>query len=99
MKSSSRNLRLKITCGACLILTTLRTARYIASVKQARFTPPLFREGNGRCQLTLLDLLLTVSGFGMHEDQIDPEIFVRAMIASLHRDTVPLVRTIRMMMD
>lgn len=72
-----------------------RAAHFIAEINAVH----PFREGNGRCQLTLLDLLLSVSGFEMHEDQIDPDIFMQAMIASFHGDNTPLARAIRLMMD
>ena len=72
-----------------------RAAHYIAEINAIH----PFREGNGRCQLTLLNLLLKVSGFEMHGDQIDPDIFMQAMITSFHGDNAPLARAIRLMMD
>jgi cell filamentation protein len=67
-----------------------RAAYYIAEINAI----PPFREGNGRCQLTLLDILLVNSGFTMNEDQIDPDIFMHAMIASFHGENRPLVQAI-----
>ena len=61
-----------------------RAAHYIAEINAIH----PFREGNGRCQLTLLDILLDVSGFEMNEDLIDPVRFMEAMIASFHGDNV-----------
>ncbi|MES2915863.1 MAG: Fic family protein [Pseudomonadota bacterium] len=54
-----------------------------------------FREGNGRCQLTLLNILCDLSGFQMNEDKIDPPAFMSAMIASFsgdHRDLSAAIR-------
>ncbi|WP_343080220.1 Fic/DOC family protein [Ostreiculturibacter nitratireducens] len=50
-----------------------------------------FREGNGRCQLTLLRELMELAGFPMDEDRIDPEGFMQAMIASFSGRLEPLV--------
>ena len=67
-----------------------RAAYYIAEVNAIH----PFREGNGRCQLTLLDILLNNSGFTMNEDQIVPDIFMQAMIASFHGENRPLEQAI-----
>ena len=58
-----------------------------------------FREGNGRCQLTLLDILLDLSGFALNEDHLDPEDFMSSMIASFHGDNRPLERSIKAMAE
>ena len=58
-----------------------------------------FREGNGRCQLTLLNILLNISGFAMDEEEIDPNEFMQAMITSFHGDNEPLSRCIHKMME
>ena len=71
-----------------------RAAHYIAEVNAIH----PFREGNGRCQLTLLSILLDLSGFDMDEDQIDPEEFMAAMIVSFAGDNGPLSRSIHAMM-
>lgn len=42
--------------------------------------------------MTLLDILLSVSGFEMNEDKIDPEKFLQAMIVSFHGDNEPLTQ-------
>ncbi|WP_424983096.1 Fic/DOC family protein [Maritalea sp. S77] len=67
-----------------------RAADYIAEINAIH----PFREGNGRCQLTLLDILLANSGFNMNEDQIDPDIFMQAMITSFHGENRPLEQAI-----
>ena len=56
-----------------------------------------FREGNGRCQLTLLSILFDVAGFVMNEDLLDPAEIMEAMIISFRGDNAPLARTIRAM--
>lgn len=63
-----------------------RAAHYIAEINAVH----PFREGNGRCQLTLLDLLMQVAGLKMNEDRIDEAEFMSAMIASFMGDEVPL---------
>ena len=63
-----------------------RAAHYIAEINAVH----PFREGNGRCQLTLLDILLQGAGFQMNEDRIDEAEFMTAMIASFMGDEVPL---------
>ena len=63
-----------------------RAAHYIAEINAVH----PFREGNGRCQLTLLDLLMHVAGLEMHEVRIDEAEFMTAMIASFMGDEVPL---------
>lgn len=83
-------------------LTQLSSPRQFAE-RAAHYTAEInaihpFREGNGRCQLTLLDILLDLSGFQMNEDLINPERFMEAMIASFHGDNEPLTRTIQAMM-
>ncbi|MFB9141190.1 Fic/DOC family protein [Maritalea porphyrae] len=67
-----------------------RAAFYIAEINAIH----PFREGNGRCQLTLLDILLNNSGFTMNEDQIVPDIFMQAMIASFQGKNAPLERAL-----
>jgi cell filamentation protein len=56
-----------------------------------------FRDGNGRCQLTFLSLLLDARGFAMLEGRIDPVGFVEAMIASFHGNRLPLTKSIMQM--
>ena len=68
-----------------------RAAHFIAEINAIH----PFREGNGRCQLTLLDILLDLSGLEMNEDQIDPKQFMEAMIASFHGNNDPLVEAIQ----
>ena len=72
-----------------------RAARYIAEINAVH----PFREGNGRCQFTLLDILLNISGFEMDEAEIDPSEFMHAMIASFHGDNGPLSHCILKMIE
>lgn len=55
-----------------------RAAHYIAEVNAIH----PFREGNGRCQLTLLTILVETSGRILDEDRLYPEDFMAAMIDS-----------------
>lgn len=72
-----------------------RAAHYIAEINAIH----PFREGNGRCQLTLIDILLDVSGFEMNEDLIEPEPFMEAMIASFLGANDLLAQSILTMMS
>lgn len=67
-----------------------RAAHYIADINAVH----PFREGNGRCQLTLLDILMQVAGLEMIEDKIDENEFMGAMVASFAGDEAPLVNSI-----
>ena len=67
-----------------------RAAHYIADINAVH----PFREGNGRCQLTLLDILMQVAGLEMIENNIDENEFMNAMIASFAGDKGPLVDAI-----
>lgn len=53
-----------------------------------------FREEDGRCQLTLLDIMMQVAGLEMIENNIDEDEFLSAMIASFVGDEGPLRSTI-----
>lgn len=68
----------------------VRAAHYIADINAVH----PFREGNGRCQLTLLDILMQVAGLEMIEGNIDEDEFMDAMIASFAGDEAPLVNEI-----
>lgn len=70
-----------------------RAAYYIAEINAVH----PFREGNGRCQLILLSLLLRLSNRDLDEDRLDPDQFMEAMIASFHGDERQLVRAIETM--
>lgn len=70
-----------------------RAAYYIAEINAIH----PFRDGNGRCQLTLLELLLRLSGHELDEDRLDPDRFMNAMIASFHLDNGPLADAIKAM--
>ncbi|MDX8355746.1 Fic/DOC family protein [Cognatiyoonia sp. IB215182] len=63
-----------------------RAAHYIADINAVH----PFREGNGRCQLTLLDILMQVAGLEMVEDNINEDEFMDAMIASFCGNEIPL---------
>ncbi len=67
-----------------------RAAHYIAEINAIH----PFREGNGRCQLTLFNLLLRASGREFDEDRLVPERFMNAMIASFHGDNSQLALAI-----
>lgn len=67
-----------------------RASHYIAEINAIH----PFREGNGRCQLTLLNILAELSGFDMDEDILDPVQFFNAMIKSFGGDNDPLARNI-----
>ena len=67
-----------------------RASHYIAEIDAIH----PFREGNGRCQLTLLSILLDLSGFEMNEELLVPEQFMEAMVASFHGDKEPLAGAI-----
>ena len=65
-------------------------AHYIAEINAVH----PFREGNGRCQLTLLDILMQVAGLEKIEDNIDEDEFMNAMIVSFTGDEATLVNAI-----
>ncbi|OWU68662.1 Fic/DOC family protein [Marinibacterium profundimaris] len=67
-----------------------RAAHYIADINAVH----PFREGNGRCQLTFLDILMQIAGLEMIECNIDENEFIDAMIASFVGDEAPLVDAI-----
>ena len=54
-----------------------------------------FREGNGRCQLTLLSILADLSDIDFDEDLLNPDVFLSAMIASFSGDIDPLTDAMR----
>jgi len=53
-----------------------------------------FREGNGRCQLTLLNILFGIAGFQFNEKLVDPKEFMNAMITSFLGDNSSLEKSI-----
>lgn len=73
----------------------VRAAHYIAEINAVH----PFREGNGRCQLTLLDILLQIAGYEMNIDRLDEDAFMKAMIASFEGNERPLVTAILKMAD
>lgn len=54
-----------------------------------------FREGNGRIQLVFLTLLIRHAGFEFDEDELRPEEFLAAMIASFDGELDPLCSEIQ----
>lgn len=60
----------------------VRASYYIAEINAVH----PFREGNGRCQLTFLNILFEISGFELDEERLDPDAFMESMIASFHGD-------------
>lgn len=67
-----------------------RASHYIAQINAIH----PFREGNGRCQLTFLNVLLEVSDWILDEKKLDPNGFMKAMIDSFHGDNGPLSKSI-----
>jgi cell filamentation protein len=55
----------------------------------------VFREGNGRSQLTFFALLAEIAGHPLHLDRLDPDEMLAAMIASFDGDEVMLSAVIR----
>jgi cell filamentation protein, protein adenylyltransferase len=54
-----------------------------------------FREGNGRTQLSFFLLLADQAGYPIELDDLDPDAFLNAMIASFDGDEEPLAAVIR----
>lgn len=54
-----------------------------------------FREGNGRTQLTFTALLAARAGHPLNLSRLDPEGFLRAMVASFFGDEAQLGRHLR----
>lgn len=67
-----------------------RAAHYIGEINAVH----PFREGNGRCQLAFLTVLLNRSDFEMDEKRLDPSPFMAAMIASFRGNIEPLANAI-----
>lgn len=78
-----------VNCGSVEEFAA-RAAHYIAEINAVH----PFREGNGRCQLTLLNILMQVAGLEMIEDNIDEAAFMKAMIDSFRGDEAPLAAAI-----
>lgn len=57
-----------------------------------------FREGNGRSQLTLLNILFEMNGYDMDENMLEPDQFNDAMIASFDKHLDLLTGAIKIMM-
>lgn len=56
-----------------------------------------FREGNGRTQLVFLTMLARNAGYELDEAQLQPGLFLDAIILSFDGDLAPLVSEIRRM--
>ena len=54
-----------------------------------------FREGNGRSQLSFFLLLADQAGYPINLEELDPDAFLNAMIASFDGDEEPLSAVIR----
>ena len=67
-----------------------RASYYIAEINAVH----PFREGNGRCQLALLTLIMDIAGFVLNEANLDPGEFMDAMIDSFGGSNEPLRRCI-----
>lgn len=72
-----------------------RASHYISEINAVH----PFREGNGRCQLTLLNILFELSAFEMSEEKLNPTGFMTAMVDSFNGDNTPLARAIKAMSD
>ena len=51
-----------------------------------------FREGNGRTQMSFLSLLAASAGHPLDLENLEPEVFLAAMVASFKGDDTPLER-------
>ncbi|WP_353643598.1 Fic family protein [Mesorhizobium sp. WSM2239] len=58
-----------------------------------------FREGNGRTQMVLFGLLADQAGHPLDLEQLEPEIFLPAMIEAFNGDEVRLAAEIRRMLE
>ncbi|QQM32369.1 Fic family protein [Martelella lutilitoris] len=58
-----------------------------------------FREGNGRSQLVYLTMLARNAGYELHEDNLQPDAFLQAMIDSFNGTLDPLRTQIRSLLD
>lgn len=58
-----------------------------------------FREGNGRTQLSFFLLLADQAGHPIDLEDLDPEAFLNAMIASFHGDEAPLAALIQALIE
>lgn len=72
-----------------------RASHYIAEINAIH----PFREGNGRCQLILLNILFEMSGFRMNENKLVPDQFMNAMIESFNGNNRQLSGAIMAMLE
>lgn len=78
-----------------IVMFAGRASHYIGEINAVH----PFREGNGRCQLTLLNILFEISGRKLDEDRLEPKLLMEAMISSFHGDNEPLSKAIVSMSD
>lgn len=91
---------------ANLLFTQLKKDKFLAGLgpepfaeKAAHFLSELnvihsFREGNGRSQLSFFLLLAEHAGHPIDLEELDPDAFLNAMIASFEGDEKPLTEVI-----
>ena len=58
-----------------------------------------FREGNGRTQMTFLELLAAQAEYRLALERLEPDRFLAAMIRSFHSDERPLATEIRRILE
>ena len=58
-----------------------------------------FREGDGRTQLSIILLLLYHAGHQIDLEDLDPDAFLKAMIASFEGNEEPLAAAIQRLVD
>lgn len=92
---------------AKLLFTQLKKDKFLAGLepeafaeKAAHFLSELnvihaFREGNGRSQLSFFLMLADHAGHPVDLDELDPDAFLNAMIASFEGDEAPLAAVIK----
>jgi len=96
---------------ASLLFGQLKKDKFLAGLevkkfaeKAAHFLSELnvihaFREGNGRTQLSFFLLLADQAGYPIDLEDLDPEAFLSAMIASFHGDEAPLAALIQALIE
>lgn len=68
-----------------------RAAYYLSEINAVH----PFREGNGRTQLLFMTMLAEKAGHPVHVERLDPDAFMKAMIASFDGDLGPLKKVLR----
>jgi cell filamentation protein len=67
-------------------LSTEEFARKAATFLATLNAIHMFRDGNGRAQLAFMAVLADAAGHPLHLEQLEPEMFLRAMIRSFQGD-------------